>query len=298
MNSSESMSRRSMLTALGAGIGAAAMAAPGAQAQSAPWPPIASVQTGVWVRGRWVWGDLFTDDLAAAQRFYGAVFGWSFEVTSALDGRYVVASAADEMVAGLIPRQRRRPAEPGGRWVPFMSVPDPQAAVRDVEAGGGRTLVAPATLPGRGIVALFADPEGVVFGVIHADGGDPDDYVAELNEWIWLELWAHAPDRAAAFYTPLGGYTVEQLVDDSGRSYLQLASGGYGRATIRQTPFPKLPPVWIPFVRVSEAAGAVDRVRAAGGRVVVAPRPDLLDGRVAVCLDPGGAPFGVLAHTE
>jgi len=59
-----------------------------------------------------------------------------------------------------------------------------------------------------------------------------------------------------------------------------------------------LPPVWIPFVRVRDAADAVDRARAAAGRVVVAPHPDLLDGRVAVCLDLGGAPFGVLVHIE
>ncbi len=298
MNTNQGMSRRNVLAAAYASVGAAAIAPSGARAESATWPPITDVRTGTWVRGRWVWGDLVTDDIEAARRFYGAVFGWSFEVTGALDGRYVVASAADEMVAGLIPRQRRRPAEPGGRWVPFMSVPDPQAAARDVEAGGGRTLVRPVTLQGRGVVALFLDPEGVVFGVIHASGGDPDDYVAELHEWIWLELWAHAPDRAAAFYAPLGDYTVEQLVDDSGENYLQLASGGYGRATIRQTPFPKLPAVWIPFVRVTDAADAASRVRATGGRVVVAPRPDLLDGRVAVCIDPGGAPFGVLAYTE
>lgn len=298
MNTGKGMSRRSVLAAAYASVGAAALAPSGARADTATWPPIASVRTGTWVRGRWVWGDLFTDDIEAARAFYGAVFDWSFKVTGALDGRYVVASAADEMVAGLIPRQRRRPEDPGGRWVPFMSVPDPQASVREVAAGGGRTLVRPTMLPGRGLVALFADPEGVVFGVLQASGGDPDDYVAELHEWIWLELWARDRDGAASFYAPLGGYTVVHLADDAGEGYLQLASGGYGRATIRQTPFPKLPPVWIPFVRVAEAADAVARVRAAGGRVVVAPRPDLLDGRVAVCLDPGGAPFGVLVHTE
>lgn len=35
--------------------------------------------------------------------------------------------------------------------------------------------------------------------------------------------------------------------------------------------------------------------RAAGGRLVVEPRADRLEGKAAICVDSGGAPFGVLA---
>jgi len=290
--------RRRWLIAAGAGLGAAAMSAAAAAQPREDWPPVTAFPSGTWNPGRWVWADLFTDDVAGAERFYGAVFGWSFEGTAALGGRYRLALSGDEYVGALVPRERDPGPQRGNRWMPLMSVEDPGRAGDEAKRGGGRIVVAPVDLPGRGTVAILADPEGTPFGVIRATGGDPDDYLAELNEWAWLELWAQDMDRAASFYAPLAGYETERDTDGAGRPLLQLASGGLGRASIRTTLFPNLPPAWIPFVRVADASAAAARVRAAGGRLVIEPRPDRLDGRVAICTDPGAAPFGVLALTK
>ena len=63
-----------------------------------------------------------------------------------------------------------------------MSVEDPGRAADEARRAGGRIVVAPITLPGRGQIAILADPEGTPFGVIRTSEGDPDDYLAELNE--------------------------------------------------------------------------------------------------------------------
>jgi hypothetical protein len=287
--------RRRWLAAAGAGLGAAAMAAHAATRAQEAWPPITAFPSGTWSPGRWVWADLFTEDVGASERFYAAVFGWTFERTDALGGRYRLALAGDEAVGAVVPREAGPGTPPGSRWMPLLSVEDPARAAREASRVGGRVVVAPITLPGRGEVAILSDPEGLPFGVIRAIGGDPDDYLAELNEWVWHELWALDPERAARFYASLGGAEIERETDDAGRPYLQLSSGDVGRASIRKTLFPDLPPVWIPFLRVADAGAAAARVRAAGGRLVVEPRADRLDGRVAICVDSGGAPFGVLA---
>lgn len=288
-------SRRRWLGAVGAGLGAAALGAQAATPSKETWPPVTAYPSGKWSPGRWVWADLFTEDVAASERFYGAVFGWRFEGTAALGGRYRLALSGDEHVGAIVPRKAGSGAERGSRWMPLMSVEDPDRAARTVKAEGGQVLVAPTDLPGRGQVAILSDPEGTPFGVIRANGGDPDDYLAEINEWVWLELWTLEPQRAARFYAALSGGEIEDETDDAGKPYHQLSSDGYGRASIRATPFPKRPPVWIPFLRVADAGATATRVKDSGGRLVIEPRADRLDGRVAICIDPGGAPFGVLA---
>ena len=90
--------RRRWLAGIGAALG-------GRLSASLPQPGPGGVATGhdVPVRqldpGRWVWADLFTEDVSASERFYGAVFGWTFERTTALGGRYRLARAGDEQVA-------------------------------------------------------------------------------------------------------------------------------------------------------------------------------------------------------
>ena len=51
-------------------IGAAA-ATPGAKL-----PPLNQPATTVSLPGKIIWNDLFTADLAASTKFYGALFGW------------------------------------------------------------------------------------------------------------------------------------------------------------------------------------------------------------------------------
>ena len=44
---------------------------------------------------------------------------------------------------------------------------------------GGRVLAPPQKMPKRGEQAVFADPEGALFGVVKSSSGDPEDFLAE-----------------------------------------------------------------------------------------------------------------------
>jgi predicted enzyme related to lactoylglutathione lyase len=50
--------------------------------------------------------------------------------------------------------------------------------------------------------------------------------------------------------------------------------------------------VWLPYVRVADAAAAVERARAAGGKVLRSP-VNLPQAIVAIVADPTGAAVGV-----
>src|SRR5258705_4371031 len=43
-----------------------------------PLPPLTTASGSPRLPGKFVWADLVTDDLAAAQNFYGRLFGWTF----------------------------------------------------------------------------------------------------------------------------------------------------------------------------------------------------------------------------
>ncbi|MGB7475236.1 MAG: hypothetical protein WBM26_03415, partial [Polyangiales bacterium] len=86
------------------------------------------------------------------------------------------------------------------------------------------------------------------------------------------------------------GYRVEALKKKPGKDYRVLWSSGEARAGILQNPFDKTRSAWIPYVRVDDPAALAERVPGLGGRVVLAPRPDVRGGTLALVLDPSGAP--------
>ena len=265
------------------------------QAADRYWPPIVDPATGQHTPGRWVWGDLVTADVAGAADFYGKVFGWTFETYGGADDRdtYTLALAAGLPIGGLVFDQRAmQDKTPSARWIGLVSVPDPEAAAAAVTQNGGKIIYAPVMLGDRGETAVFADPEGALFGVVHSRNGDPADYSGDVNEWVWLDLYAADVDQAARFYKAVVGYDVLPLNPSGAREGVHLASGGYVRAGIMHKRDAKVSSVWLPYIRVADAEKTLAATRAAGGKVLYGPAPV---GRavIAIISDPTGAPVGI-----
>lgn len=266
-------------------------------AETAPLPPLTTVPGSPRLPGKFVWADLVTDDLAAAQRFYSGLLGWTFRTT----GGYSLAFSDDRPVGGMFQRERpkdRPDARP--RWFGYLSVTGVAAAERAVTQGGGKVVVPPRKFPKRGEQAVFTDPEGALFGVIKSSAGDPPDFLADPGEWIWMQLLTHDPRQAADFYRKLAGYQVVEVATPSRLNDYVLTSKGYARATVRHIPAdkPDVRPSWLPYVRVQSVSESVTRARELGGQVLIAPRPELLGGRVAVVADPTGAAIGLLEWSD
>ena len=244
--------------------------------------------------GKFVWFDLATEDPAAARAFYGAVFGWKFRDTGTSAMPYTVIEHAGGKVGGLFRASRPAGAAVGSRWLSLMSVPDAAKVARYVRDAGGQVVVPPRAVPGRGTHAVFRDPEGAVFGVLAAEGGDPPDSPVADGDVFWLDLFSRDPARAARFYAGLAGYEVSEPEPGAVARRWLLATGGYARAGIAALRSEATKPGWLPYVLVDDVAGTVKRAQGAGGRVVVAPRADLLDGNLAVIADPSGGVIGVV----
>jgi len=250
--------------------------------------------TGRTLPGKFTWFDLATEDPAGARAFYGAVFGWTFRDAGSAQAPYTLIEHAGGKVGGIFRANRPAGAAVGSRWLSVVSVPDAQKAARYVREAGGQVVLPPRAVAGRGTHAVFRDPEGAVFGVLAAEDGDPPDSPVADGEVFWLDLFSRDPARAARFYAGLAGYEVSEPDKGAGPQRWVLATGGYARAGIAALRSEATKPGWLPYVLVDDVAGALRRAVQAGGRVVVAPRADRLDGNLAVIADPGGGVIGVV----
>lgn len=271
-------------------------AAPVAVAQALKLPPVVAAPTQEHHVGKVILLELITPDLAAAERFYGSLFGWTFRDVAAGRTKYAEALLDGRPVAGLvqraIPRGERRQPE----WLSFFAVEDVDSVQKLAVQNGAKLLFGPRSFPDRGREAVLADPQGAVFGILAATGGDPQDFLADPGEWIWSSLITADPNRAAAFYRTLFHYDIFQLPSRSAAVHLLLASNNYARASVNSLPpnAADAHPSWLNFVRVNDAVTTASKAAALGGRVLVPPHEDRQGGRVALIADPDGAPVGLL----
>jgi predicted enzyme related to lactoylglutathione lyase len=266
------------------------------------WPPITDTPTGATHPGKWVWAELLTRDVGTAADFYGKVFGWTFETYGTKDDlrTYTLVLADGVPIGGMVfANPRDRSVKTDARWVGLVSVPDVEAVAGRVTSGGGKVVMPARVLGQRGTAALFTDPEGAIFGAITSATGDPEDYLGEMNQWLWMELWADDVARMAGFYKASFGYEVVGGAVPSESTGVQtgvhLVSGGLARAGILAKPA-KVQTAWLPYVRVQSVADTVARARAAGGRIVL-ERTRAHGTNVAIIQDPIGAPVAVAEWT-
>src|SRR6185436_17978977 len=154
------------------------------------------------------------------------------------------------------PRPKDRVAEP--RWFGYISVGSVERAQGAVTKAGGRVLASPKKMSKRGEQAVFADPEGAVFGVVKSSAGDPEDFLADPGDWIWIQLLSRDARKAAEFYRAVAGYEITENTGTNRQSDYVLTSEGYARGTVRtiRNGDTKVQPTWLPFVRVKNVAAS------------------------------------------
>ena len=263
-------------------------------------PPIVEPASGERHPGKVVFQELVTPDIAAAERFYGGLFGWSFRELHTGGPKYAEALLDGRPVAGLEQKDLPKGKNRTPAWLTFISVTDLDRALRVALENGAKTLLRARDLPNRGKEAVLSDPQGAVVALLTSSSGDPPDSLAAYGEWIWSSLVVPDSDKDAAFYQKLADYEVFELPSGPpGTEHFLLASGNYARASVNSAPpGGKTGPHWINFVRVEKADQMAARAVTLGGRVLVAPRPDRHGGKLAVVADPQGAALGLMEWTE
>jgi predicted enzyme related to lactoylglutathione lyase len=239
--------------------------------------------------GKFVWYDLITDDAEAARRFYGGLFGWSFDRREGPGGKdYYLAHDDGRIVGGVVAVAEPPDGSELSRWLPYVSVGDVDASTSRARVEGGRIVVEPLDVR-LGRVAAIVDPQGAAIGLARSTIGDPDDATTAggTGRIVWAELLADDDEAAASFYRTVVGCET-RTIDRRGGEYTMLVGAGRDRAGIFPNPT-DWDPQWITHFGVTDPAAAAARAEELGGTVLLAPTPEVREGSIAIVSDPSGA---------
>ena len=114
------------------------------------------------------WLELMTTDAPAAMKFYQDMFGW--EPADAMDmgpdGKYQMFSRGNRTIGGMMNKPAALAQVPPF-WGIYFRVPDIDAAVERIKAGGGEIMNGPMEVPGGDKIVNARDPQGGSFS-LHA----------------------------------------------------------------------------------------------------------------------------------
>ncbi|TYP69152.1 VOC family protein [Paenibacillus methanolicus] len=126
--------------------------------------------------GRLVHFEIHVDDMERAKKFYGDVFGWTFEDYSAYAGMpyfgAVTGDADQPGINGALMKRQGPAPEPGQPMNGFactMGVADYDATETRILAQGGQVALPKYALPGMAWQGYYLDTEGNVFGIHQPD---------------------------------------------------------------------------------------------------------------------------------
>ena len=120
-----------------------------------------------------------------------------------------------------------------------------------------------------------------------------DGYIAGVP--CWIDTTQPDPDAATEFYGALFGWEYEQTMpeDAPGKYYMARIRGRDAAAVSSQMGEDAQPAVWNTYIQVDSADETAEKVKAAGGSVMLEPFDIFDSGRMAFVADPQGAAFGL-----
>ncbi len=247
------------------------------------------------------WNELLTTDVAAARSFYGRVFGWAFEESTAAGIPYSIISSHGEAIGGM----RQLPAAmPTPRWGIYVTVPDADVAVKEADQLGATVLLPATDLPGcLGCrMGVIRDPQGAALSLIHygPDMVGPKPHPFTHNGMFsWAELVTPDVNDAQRFYGVLFSWEMAST-PMVGRDYItaMVRGRGIGGITTNALGRRDRPARWHVYVNVDDLERVAAEVPELGGRVLIAPTS--LDGAGRICRirDPQGATITAIHHAR
>ncbi|MGP3773543.1 VOC family protein [Streptomyces sp. SDT5-1] len=219
------------------------------------------------------WADARLADVEAGKRFYGDLFGWTFdEGAGAQRDYYTAAYSEDRGVAALAP------ANLGVQWRLHLAVRDAYATAERVFAAGGHIVAGPLSGGTEATVALARGPEGAAFVLRQPGSHRGFERTGGIGAFCGAELLT--PDAA--------------LSDSFYGSVFQ--EGAFGDA-VRRRVVPEGPGRFLLHFGCADAGATAAAAARLGGRVLAGPHPTWC-GRAAVIEDDQGAVFAVCEQTD
>jgi predicted enzyme related to lactoylglutathione lyase len=239
------------------------------------------------------WVDTLQADPRAAMAFYSGVFGWEPEAADHVE--YLLARLRGRDVAGIA--LKPEDAAPVPSWLTYVYVDSADEVADAARRVGATVLAEPFEVPPAGRMSVLADPTGAVFCLWEPGTRQGAQLVNEPGAWGMSMLHTPDPERAAAFYGELFGWTTEDFGPFTMFRLPGYVGGEPYQPVSREVvavmePAGDAPPHWSADFWVHDADAAVAKAIELGGRTVV-PQADSPGFRTAVLADPTGVTFSV-----
>jgi predicted enzyme related to lactoylglutathione lyase len=255
--------------------------------------------TTTYVPGAPNWLDLGSPDTAASIAFYGSVFGWEFQSAGPDAGGYGFFQLDGKTVAALGPLVEEG-ASPA--WTVYFHTSDADATAKAVEQTAGAVRLAPDDVFTAGRMGGFTDPTGAQFAVWQPYENPGLEVVTVPNSLARVELYTTDTAAAKAFYSSVFSWRSEEVEMGEGVSYTVVSpaagSGDSAHGGILQLTEEHLAAgstsEWHPYFEVTDCDAAVAAATEHGGTVIIPAMDAPGIGRMAMFLDPFGAPFAVM----
>jgi uncharacterized protein len=246
------------------------------------------------------WVDLMTTDAEQARNFYSSLLGWTFVLGGPETGHYGMAHKKDLQVAGVgqVPPGAPFPSA----WSAYFASSDLDATSAKIKEHGGSVVAGPMDILEEGRMGMFADPTGAVFGVWQPKRHVGARLVAEPGAMCWHEINTTDAAKARDFYCKVFGLEPQKVdMPDTGplTDFHTLHRGPDTVCGVLQMTkeWAGIPPHWMVYFAVADLDASLTQVASLGGKVTV-PAFDTPYGRMAVCSDPTGAAFSIIALSD
>ena len=245
-----------------------------------------------------IWYELLAKDVDAAQKFYGAVVGYTVIPPATADLDYRMWAHGDIVLGGVMALpDAAKAAGMQPCWLGYIAVPDVDEAVDAILASGGAVRMRAMTVPNIGRLALVSDPQGAAFYVMMPKhGGSFTSLGQKRGQCGWNEL--HTTDSAAAlaFYVKQFGWENTSNMDMGAMGTYHMFNTGAGDPVGGIMSNPEVPhPAWLFYFNVEDIAAAKTRVETNGGRVLFGPQQVPGGLWIITAIDPEGATFALIA---
>ncbi|THC47777.1 VOC family protein [Streptomyces sp. A1499] len=257
------------------------------------------------------WADAMLPDVEGGKRFYGELFGWTFDEGAGPEyGHYTQAYVDGRAVAALAPKaDGRMPTV----WTVYLATPDAAALAGRIKAAGGSMVTEAMAVGSFGTMGLAADPEGAVFGLWQAGTHRGFGLTQAPGAFCWTEVYSRDKDRVDPFYEGVFGYRGHDLdlsgvafrtwspagsepgpdTAVGGRQLFPAAADAVGARSADGYSTPEMPPHFLVYFTVADADATTGAATRLGGRALMPPT-DIPYGRMSVIRDNQGAVFAVL----
>lgn len=111
------------------------------------------------------WTELSTSDVEGAKKFYGALFGWTYQEFPMPGMIYNVVKTGDREIGGIM----KTPKEAAGMppfWMSYVTVENADQTAKNAKELGAKVLLEPQDIPEVGRMTVLQDPQGGVFAAI------------------------------------------------------------------------------------------------------------------------------------